>query len=724
MRSIFRRSLSRVALALSLLGLVPGDGEAQLALDEGLVVRQLSFSGNSTFPDWVLASWISTTRSSWFARAPLVRWIGLGEKRRLNEQEFRRDVERLRLYYRYRGFLEVQVDTTVRRTAEDVYITFRIVEGEPVRVRRLTIAGLDSFPERPQLIADLPLYQGGRFDREELRASADTIRIRLRDRGFPEGRVLLPKFAVDSGARVAEVDLLVESGPGAVIGEITVQGTEKVDSAFVRSLLATEPGQDFRERDIAQSQLNLYRSQLFRFATVALDTAHYVSGAGVVPIAIQVVEAPFYRVGLAAGYGTTDCFRGGAGWTVRNALGHGQIFDISAQVSKVGVARPFAAGLENSVLCSALKTDSIGSDRLNYNVTASFRRPAFLSPANALTLSLFAERRSEYLVYLREEVGGSAALHRETVARIPVTLTYRLSSGRTEASALSFCAFFSACVETDVEQLRQRRPLATLTLGMSRVRVNNQLDPTRGSNLSSEITTSSTVIGSSDLSEFTRLIADGAGYAPLDRDAAAGEGGTVAALHVRAGTVFAPRLALGGGASNFVPPEQRFYAGGPNDVRGFSRNLLGPVVYVVRESALTDTVAGELQVPEDSVETAATGGNSIAVGNLELRFPSPVYSDLMRLALFVDVGTVWERGGTGPGSRPALRVTPGAGIRFVTPLGPVRIDAAYSAARLLPGPLYKVTPGGELIRIRDAYRRDTVRTGKGIVIQFSVGQPF
>ena len=679
------------------------------------MVRQLRFRGNQALSDEELRAAIATSSSSWFATSPLVSWMGLGEERRFSERQFRRDVERIRVLYRASGFLEVQVDTTLRRTADDVFITFQITEGEPVRVAELVVQIPDDLPDRERLVRDLPLKVGRPFDRLALIASADTIQTRLRDRGYPEARVLVRPFEVDSAARQVTVSLLVEPGPDAVIGEIRVEGTQRLDTAFVRSLVATQPGQAFRQRDIAQSQLNLYRSELFRFAAVALDTAHYVSGAGVVPITIQVVEAPFYRVRGAAGYGTLDCFRGGAGWTARNALGQGQIFDVSAQLSKLGVGKPFGAGLEDSFLCSALAADSIGSRRVNYNVTASFRRPVFLSPSNALTVSLFAERRSEYQVYLREDIGGSVTLVRETATRIPITATYRLSSGRTEATEVSFCAFFNVCVESDVAQLRQRRPFATLTFGMERIRTNVPLDPTRGSTLSAEITTSSTAIGSSSFSEFTRLIGDIAAYQPL--------GNLVLAGRVRLGTVFAPTQELGGGATNFVPPEQRFYAGGPNDVRGFSRNLLGPLVYVVRESAIDSLPGGGITVPEDSVQVAATGGNSLIVANVELRLPSPVFRERLRLAAFVDGGSVWQRGGTGPGSRIAFRITPGMGVRFVTPLGPVRVDAAYNGSPLLPGPLFKVTSTGELVRVEENYRR-TRLTGRGITVQFSVGHAF
>ena len=53
----------------------------------------------------------------------------------------------------------------------------------------------------------------------------------------------------------------------------------------------------------------------------------------------------------------------------------------------------------------------------------------------------------------------------------------------------------------------------------------------------------------------------------------------------------------------------------------------------------------------DSVTVAATGGNTLAVGNVELRVPSPVFSSRLRLAAFVDAGGVWDRGSGNAGRR-------------------------------------------------------------------------
>ncbi len=100
------RGAAAVALAL-LLAAAPPAG----AQEASRVVRRLAFEGNQAITDELLASAISTTNSSWFARTFLFRWLGLGEKRYFDEQEFKRDVVRLEVLYRRSGFPHAQVDT-------------------------------------------------------------------------------------------------------------------------------------------------------------------------------------------------------------------------------------------------------------------------------------------------------------------------------------------------------------------------------------------------------------------------------------------------------------------------------------------------------------------------------------------------------------------------------------------------------------------------------------
>jgi outer membrane protein insertion porin family/translocation and assembly module TamA len=168
--------------------------------------------------------------------------------------------------------------------------------------------------------------------------------------------------------------------------------------------------------------------------------------------------------------------------------------------------------------------------------------------------------------------------------------------------------------------------------------------------------------------------------------------------------------------SQYVPPQERLYAGGPNSVRGFRFNELGPIVYVIDTASydIVDSTDGNTYYRQASGTTnwraVPTGGNTILVANLEARLPSPFLRDIIRYAVFVDAGEVWnrERSADAPGRGfTRLRVTPGAGIRVSSPVGPIRIDVGYNRYDRPPGvayhtfrgdaggeaPLYCVSPG-------------------------------
>jgi outer membrane protein insertion porin family len=683
----------------------PGEG-----VEPGLVVRGLRFEGNRAYPDEVLETVIATTSSSFFASQGWLRWTHLGEKRYLDELDFRRDVLRLTAYYREGGFLEARVDTLVRRTERDAWITFRIVEGAPVLTDSFTIAGLDPLPvrAREELLQGLPLETGDPFDRRAMLATADTLLARLRDVGRPSA-TLFRSFEVDRIRRRAALAFEVDAGPAAIVGESRITGVQEVDSGVVRRLLVAQPGQPFAQRDLYESQRILYRTELFSFAAVGVDTTRWAPGDTVVPIAITVREGKFRRVRAAAGYGTNDCLRGGAAWSARNWLGGGRVLELSTRASKIGVGAPTDWGLENGI-CPELKNDPIGSGLLNYNSTVSLRQPGFLSPFNTQTTALFAERRSEWQVYRREEVGGSFAVRRETPKRIPITATYRLAWGRTTAPAITFCAYFNACTGGDISALRERRRLATLAAFISIPRANDPLDPTRGYNYAFEAVWSDRLLGSDPLTEFTRVQADLAWYRPLTRN-------ITLAWRVRGGLLWSPRTAFDSGAVAFIPPDQRFYVGGPNDVRGFGRNELGPVVYVVADSLVTP--GGEV-TDSSQIQSFPSGGNTFAVGNVELRVPSPIWPERIRFAFFVDAGTLLERGkvSLAPG---VIRVTPGAGIRIATPLGPARVDVGYNKYSRTEGPLYKVETNGDLTLVKDAF---SAPRNSRFTFHITVGQPF
>jgi outer membrane protein insertion porin family len=710
------RGAVAVACALLPFLLLGGSLRPAAAQEPERVVRQLDFEGNSAITDEVLASAIATTNSSWFARAFLLRNFGLGEKRFFDEQEFRRDVVRLEVLYRRSGYPQAIVDTTVVRDPLNVYLTFRITEGPPIRVVKLGTTGLDSIaPDLRRLtLRDLPLREGDPFNRYLMQANSDTISRRLKDHGYPAARVFTA-FETNREELTARVSFEAEPGEPAVFGAARVVGAKRIAPGLVRALLVARPGRTYSQDELFQSQRNLYSSDLFRYATVNIDSTAYAPGADSVPLVVQVNESRPRRIRAGIGYGTEDCFRGSAGWTSRNFLGsNGRILDLTSTLSRVGVGDPTDWGLANSI-CSGSKEDSVGSRLVNYSLSAAIRRPAFLSSNNTLQVSVFTERRSEFKVYLRRETGTTVTLRRESPRRrIPLSLAYTLSYGRTEATEASFCASFNACTPDVVSLLRQNRVLATLT-GTARLpTTNNPIDPSRGSVKSLEITESSRFLGSAQEQQFTRLVGDAAWYRPVTRD-------VVLSWHLRGGIIFSPTVDVASQSGSFIPPEQRFYAGGPNDVRGFERNELGPVVYVVSKREVDDPTGDAGQINPDSVQVAATGGNTLAIGNVELRLPSPILSSRLRLAAFVDVGGAWQR--SEQRSSPVIRVTPGVGLRLGTPLGPARFDVAYNPYKLQSGPFFQFDESGALTPVpgQPSYTLD--RKGR-ITYHIAVGQPF
>lgn len=676
------------------------------------VVRGLSFEGNHAIDDYTLSTAIATSNSSWFARAFLIRYLGLGDKREFNELEFRRDVVRLLLLYRQSGYMNAVIDTVVRRDNGDVYVTFRISEGEPVRVTKLTVLGVDSIGSPATLARRLPLEVGAPFNRFVFQASADTLVAWLRNRGYPYADVLR-SYDVDASALSAQATLEAVPGPRMRIGEVVIAGAERSDTAALRRMLSVKRGDWFRLDELYRTQRDLYGLGMFRSVNVFLADTAPGPGDSTARVLVRLAEAPPHSIRLGAGYGSLDCFRTEAGWTAYDFLGGARTLDLTGQLSKIGVGYPTDWGLSDNA-CRFLLNDST-SDTANYNATIALRQPSFLSPRHSASLALFAERRSEFKVYTRQDVGANLAMTFNARRAIPVTVGYSYSIGRTTATPVVYCIYFRVCNDSDQVFLANRRRFGAVTVSGVRSQVNSVLDPSAGSLIQASIAYASHYVLSESPYEFNRAELEVAEYYPLARR-------TVLAWRVRGGVILPQRITLSGQGARFVPPDQRFYAGGPNSVRGYRLNELGPLVYVTDSIVVQgmDTTA----LPSH-VRASPTGGNTVFTANLELRVPTPLFPDRMRLGLYVDAGQVWERGEKLSSIR-GVRVTPGIGLRFVTPLGPVRLDAAYNGYPAEPGPVYyQNNTDKSLTQLSQTFRPGLpARFWKRVTVQFAVGQAF
>lgn len=682
------------------------------------VVRSVSFQGNRVIDDYTLRMSIATSQSSWQQRTPLLRWTGFGDKRYFDETEFRRDVLRLGLLYRQSGFFESRIDTVVVRDSASVQVEFLITEGEPVRISGMWVTGADHIMAPGELLAYLPLRERDPFNRYRLQASVDSIRSALQNRGYPYADVFR-NYDENRARHEARVWFAVDPGPRARIGSIEVIGTSQIDPAVVRRSAGLHAGDLYRKDALARTQIQLYRTDLFSHVNVGLadSTTFAVPADTLVPVRVGVTEGKPYGARAGAGYGLQDCIRGLTGLTARDFLGGGRSLDLTARISKIGTR---AVG--TTFPCPGLQSET-DSTRLkpNYNVTVSLRQPAFLSYRTSAVFSVFAERRSELNTFVRTAQGAEVSLGQEIAWQTALSLSYGLSYGQTEADPAIFCVLQNVCSVDDAAFTGARRESA-IGLSVNHDASNSPLDPSRGRALSIQTRYAAPGIGSDSLSQFAKGVFDFASYHRLGRRG-------VFAWRVRLGWIVPTELGFSTQRARWVPPDERLYAGGPNTVRGYGQNELGPLVrvQVVTRDSLGNPVRNPNGTPQDStMRSSPTGGTRLVVGNVEMRVPLPVFAGRLWGAVFVDAGQVFDP--DRPITERQPRVTPGLGLRLGTPLGPVRVDLAYRPYEPTASPLYEAA-NGQLTEIRSSYApptptREWDRFWSRVRISISVGQAF
>jgi outer membrane protein assembly factor BamA len=687
----FTRIRLGLCTALAFLAAYPGVNTARaqdIECQRGdLEVFRLVFEGNHAFSDADLAKTIVTAPSAW-ARRYL--YLPFTVKHCLDRAELPNDRARLIIFYRRRGYPKVTVDTAVKELAPGaVEVKFTINEGPPMILRSFLVRGLDSVPERTGIVRGLPIREGRRFDRFVIDAAADTVRQRLRNNGYPRADAV-NRFTVSDSTLSAWDTLYVTPGPRTKIGAIKITVIpldsakgQQIPTKIVRRIMGLDSGELFREDEIIDAQRALYQTEAYQHVSITPDS----SADTLITLYTNLAEAPMHAARVGAGYGTLDCFRVTGEFTDYNFLNGARRFDVSTRVSKIGIGRPLD-GAPN--LCPAAKND-IFSNRLNYYAGATLRQPVFLGLRTVPTITVYTQRVSEYNAYLRTTtVGGVASVIWRGLTRTPVNLAYSMDVGRTEAQPALFCAVFNLCEAAERERIQRTQQLAILSLAVTRDNSNNLLSPTRGSIVRLEARNSSPVILSNRDLQFNKLVGDGSRYINAG-------GGNVLALRIRGGSVFGRNVAS---ATAFIPPQERLYAGGPTTVRGFSQNELGSLIYIAQAGDLvkfssTDPITGlpdtVVLAPRTDTTTfkriVPVGGNTLLVGNVELRMRSPVLPELLQFTLFTDAGEVWNRG-TPQVSSVKLKVTPGIQVTAFSPVGPVRVAIGYNPYQRPKGPLY------------------------------------
>nr|WP_274424241.1 autotransporter assembly complex family protein [Chelativorans sp. YIM 93263] len=398
-----------------------------------------------------------------------------------------------------------------------------------------------------------------------------------------------------------EAILTVDPGAHAVFGPVSVRGTERMDPNFVARQTGIVPGSEYDPDEIATARKRMTELGVFRSSRI--EEADTINPDGTLPIEVVVQERLLRRYGLGGSYSTLDGLGLEAFWLHRNLFGRAERLRVEGKVSGIG--------------------ETIDPREFTYRVGTTFTKPGIYTPETDFTASLYGQR--EVLdVYTRTGVSAE------------VGFTHTFSE---QLSGRIFATGSHAKFEDDIFGTREFTTAGFLG-GIAYDTRDDPTNATRGVYVDLSV---------APYYEFNygnaaaRIVAEGSTYYSLDE-----ESRFVLAGRTKLGALIEPPVAE-------TPPDQLFFAGGGNSVRGYAYRSIG-----------VETPAGTI------------GGRSLIEGSIELRAG---ITRNIGIVGFVDAGFV--DADALPDFSEDLRIGVGAGVRYQTGVGPIRLDLAVP---LDPGP--------------------------------------
>jgi outer membrane protein insertion porin family len=729
--------LSRLLLATSLvvapLTAVSAQQSANpLGLHDSLTVTALIFDGAAAVSTTDLKTVLFTRTSSCrlILLAPLCKLTAsqlFTDRRRTTPAALGEDITALRVYYWRRGFRDAQVDTVLQPTKRGTAVTFRIVEGTPTRVASIVVT-----QRAPVLTAQELRHAQVLREGEPLSLIAlDTMLARLHDaawnHGYGDVRVDTSVPRPDA-AHLVPVRVDIDPRYLTRVGAVDFDGNHTLSDATLRRALLLTPGTLYTHDAVLESERRLFESPALARALVVVPPA----GDSVKQITVDVTEVPQHHASATVGFNTIE-FGQAALQLQNNALGAGRWLD-----ARVNVGNLLAEQLNGqAIFRQAIVPDATDANlflRPTYQGSLTLTQPWIAGPRTSASLTLFGGRRSLPGVVVDEDLGAAIGVRRELANRLPVGLSYRMEQTQVRGGGVYFCAGYGICDDAAIALLQRRQRLAPVSASAWIDRSDDLENPTRGYTAVVDAEVASQVTGSDF--KHQRIAADGSFYHAFGNEIERVDQAIqpkLLALHGRAGFVR---------PDGILHPRARFYAGGMQSVRGFAENELGPEVLEVRRSSLiaagcTDaTIANgscdPATVPSSELFTRPTGGSTLLEGSAELRIP---FGRLIGGVAFVDGAYVGTSGLDSP-THGRGAITPGAGLRYRSPLGVLRFDVGVRPVGAQTLPVVVAVPNGvggdSIVRLSNEKSYSPIDPSTGtlhsiarrLVVHFAMGQAF
>jgi len=589
------------------------------------------------------------------------------------EDAYRAAAEAIAQRYRELGYLSARValqGAEVDVPARAATVTFQVEEGPRAMIATVTDTGLPAGFTAP---VEAEIAPGKPLNRGQLEQARANLSRALGHRGY-----LFAKVASDPGLSAdgtrADVRFAVESGPQVKVGQVILQGLKRTDPALVRANLAFRSGDLLDPDQLFDTQRALVLLGLFRQVAVRLIEPEAVEPTK--DVVVELKERPRLFGEVGGGYSLADGPRITGSATYPNLFGRGINLSINAKLNYVGAS---AQALSNFSDPSDLQ----GIYGFDGRGNVSLHQPRvynWLPFEVGARLDLIGERvhRPSYRFSRFAAVAG---LDWTASRWLNVSAQYQIENDRVRAVS-GIEKLLPTLDHTDAERLRF--PVGNFTVHSIGPSVtldfrDDPVNPSKGllvawtGELAHDLGATRTDSAGNPLADVPifnfKTTANITGYVPIARR-------VVFAISLRGGRIFP----LNPKSETIAP--QRFFLGGALSLRGFGEDGVLPAD---RRADLASEVRGcrSISYPSGCTPSAQTlqrgeelpseGGELFTLGKAELRFPAFKSVDL---GVFFETGNLWLSASRYDPL--ALRYVAGAGIRYLTPVGPLALDLGFN----------------------------------------------
>jgi outer membrane protein insertion porin family len=290
-------------------------------------VKRIDFLGNRAFKDEELKGILQTQEDSFFSAMS-----GSGN---FKETNFQTDIERLKYFYRMKGYLQVNVGNPEITISEDkrwVFISVKVTEGPQFTVNKISFQGDLLFTES-ELKEKTTLKENETYSEELLRKDIQLLTEIYQDEGYAFANVIR-NLNIVPGENKVDIEFSFEKGKIAYFGKFIVKGNSKSRDKVIRRELTIKEGRKFNGTALRVSKENVQRLGFFDAESIVFNTVTPKDKEDIVDVEISVKEKNTGQISLGAGFSTATGAFFQASVSQNNFRGLGQSLSFTLNLAK------------------------------------------------------------------------------------------------------------------------------------------------------------------------------------------------------------------------------------------------------------------------------------------------------------------------------------------------------------------------------------------------------